>query len=520
MGAAGAVDPAQPIVRLEGGDVGEPLLLVALQPHAAPARHLRHLVEREDHHLAISADGRHQFAVDRGHRRRLVGALEVEHLLALARGAEHFVLRHHEAVAAMARHQEFAAALISKRRHHVGVLLDIEIEPHRLAMPAPTRQLRGLQRVELAVAGEDQNLGGGLGREREFQRIVGLEGDARQIADMAAQRPDPALIRHHDGDRLAHHHRLLDRGLVVLGRLGEGGAAFAEIGLRPERRLQFLDLARDGLPLLRGRSDERLGLAALLAQRLFLGADFHLLQPAQIAQPHVEDGVGLHVGKLERLHQHRFRLVLAPDDLDHLVEVEIGDEIAAQHFQAMLDLGQPMLGAAQQHVAPVLEPFKQSLGQAEHLRDAALHQHVHVERDAAFQLGELEQRLHQQFGIDAARARLDHQPHILGRFIAHVGDQRQLLLVDQLGEFLDQARLLHQPGNLRDDDHVSAAAGVFGLPARAHAERAAAGAIGLGDFRRSIDDHAAGREIRSLDVFEQRAAARLRVVDQEQRRVA
>ena len=31
-------------------------------------------------------------------------------------------------------------------------------------------------------------------------------------------------------------------------------------------------------------------------------------------------------------------------------------------------------------------------------------------------------------------ARLDDQPDIFGRFIAHVGDQRQLLLVDQFGE--------------------------------------------------------------------------------------
>ena len=186
----------------------------------------------------------------------------------------------------------------------------------------------------------------------------------------------------------------------------------------------------------------------------------------------------------------------------------------------MLDFGLPVLGTAHQHVAAVVEPFAQDLGEAEHLRDAALHQHVHVERDAAFQLGELEQRFHQQFGIHRARARLDHQPQVLGRFIAHVGDQRQLLFVDQFGELFHQPRLLHQPGNFGDHDGVGAAAEIFFLPARAHAERAAAGGIGLGDFRRLVDNDAAGREIRSLDVFEQRAAARLRVVDQEQRGVA
>ena len=83
----------------------------------------------------------------------------------------------------------------------------------------------------------------------------------------------------------------------------------------------LLDLAGDGLPLLRRRTDQALELGAFLAQRLVLGADFHFLELAQIAQPHVEDGVGLHLGELERLHQHGLGFVLAPDDLDDLVEV-------------------------------------------------------------------------------------------------------------------------------------------------------------------------------------------------------
>ena len=67
-------------------------------------------------------------------------------------------------------------------------------------------------------------------------------------------------------------------------------------------------------------------------------------------------------------------------------------------------------------------------------------QHVHVERNAALELGELEQALHHQRRIDRARARLDHEADVLGGFVAHVGDQRQLLLVEQLGDALDQPR--------------------------------------------------------------------------------
>ena len=127
---------------------------------------------------------------------------------------------------------------------------------------------------------------------------------------------------------------------------------------------------------------------------------------------------------------------------------------------------------------------------------------------------------HQQLGIDRARARLDHEPDVLGRFIARIGDERQLLLVDELRELLDQPALLHQPGNLGDDDEVGAAAGVFLVPARPHPERAATAGIGFGDRFGRIDDHAAGREIGTRHVFQERAAAGVRRVDEVERRVA
>ena len=104
--------------------------------------------------------------------------------------------------------------------------------------------------------------------------------------------------------------------------------------------------------------------------------------------------------------------------------------------------------------------------------------------------------------------------------VADVGDQRQLALIEQLGELLDQPPLLHQPRHFGDHDQVGAAAGVLLVPARAHAERAAAGRIGLGDGLAVVDDDAAGREIRTLHVFQQRLRARIGIVDQEQRGVA
>ena len=80
------------------------------------------------------------------------------------------------------------------------------------------------------------------------------------------------------------------------------------------------------------------------------------------------------------------------------------------------------------------------------------------------ELGQLEQRFHQHDRIDAAALRLEHEPHVLGRLVAHVGEQRQLLLQQQLGDAGDQPRLRDLIGNLGDDDLIGAAAGVFLRP--------------------------------------------------------
>ncbi len=220
-----------------------------------------------------------------------------------------------------------------------------------------------------------------------------------------------------------------------------------------------------------------------------LGLDLHLFELAQGAEPHVEDRLGLHIGELEALHQHGLRLVLASDDADHLVEVEIGDQEAFQDFQPMVDLLQPVLGTAAQHDFAVVQPLPQHLHQPHHLRDLPLGQHRHVERDARFQLGEAEKLLHQQRRIDVARLRLDDDADVLGGFVVHVAQQRQLLGLQQVGHLLDQPRFLHAIGDLGDDNLIGAAPRFLGMPARAQAERAAPGLVGLDQRGLIVDEY-------------------------------
>src|SRR5712692_7157905 len=55
-GAASGICPREPLVRLEGLDIAQTAIFVALQPHAAPTPHFRHLIDRKDDYLAVFAD--------------------------------------------------------------------------------------------------------------------------------------------------------------------------------------------------------------------------------------------------------------------------------------------------------------------------------------------------------------------------------------------------------------------------------------------------------------------------------
>ncbi len=79
-----------------------------------------------------------------------------------------------------------------------------------------------------------------------------------------------------------------------------------------------------------------------------------------------------------------------------------------------------MGGAPQQHRAAMVEPLLQRLGKADDARGDAVDQHVDVDGDARLQFAELEELLHQHRRLDGAGARLQHDAHVLGQFVAHV----------------------------------------------------------------------------------------------------
>ena len=180
---------------------------------------------------------------------------------------------------------------------------------------------------------------------------------------------------------------------------------------------------------------------------------------------------------------------------------------------------QLVLGAPDDDLALVLDVVVDDRAQRQRPR------HVVDQRDRV----DAERRLHRGVLVelvqhdlrDHAALELDHDPHALAiGLVAQVGDLGDLLLVDEVGDLLDQAgvaALLDHEGQLGDDDRLLAVADVLRVGAGAHAHAAAAGLVGLADAA-DAEDHAAGREVRALDVLHQAGRVDLRIVDVGDRR--
>ena len=104
--------------------------------------------------------------------------------------------------------------------------------------------------------------------------------------------------------------------------------------------------------------------------------------------------------------------------------------------------------------------------------------------------------------------------------VAHVAQQRQLFVVDELGDALDQLGFGHLIGHLGDDNLIGAAPALLLLPARTQPEAAAAGLIGLENGIARLDDHPAGGKVRAGHELDQLLDLRVRVLDEMQERIA
>ena len=156
---------------------------------------------------------------------------------------------------------------------------------------------------------------------------------------------DPALLRQQHGDRLALDQRRGRDHDRFRGGADQRAAA-------PERRVAAEFRPAFAATSLASARHCRLSLASSASSSADSAAscfellrDRDLFEPAQRAQPHVEDRLDLHLGQVPARHHLGLRIVRLADDADDLVEIEIDDDEAAQHLDAPRDRGEPVPAA-------------------------------------------------------------------------------------------------------------------------------------------------------------------------------
>ena len=238
-------------------------------------------------------------------------------------------------------------------------------------------------------------------RER---RVAFLPAERRAVDAMARARAQEPVARED------HGHRFVDHGQDVgdrdaLGLLDEGAASVAEF------LCVFAYFGRGELAALRGRTEQAFERSTFLLQLRSLALDLDAFQPRELAQPYLEDVLGLALGEAERLDELGLRLVGVADHLDHFVDGEEGDHPAFEDVNPLGHFVEAMAQPALDHHEAEGRPFGDHLREPHLARAPVGADRDQVHRHVGFHRGVREEEGHQLVGLDLAGARLEDEAH-------------------------------------------------------------------------------------------------------------
>ena len=155
----------------------------------------------------------------------------------------------------------------------------------------------------------------------------------------------------------------------------------------------------------------------------------------------------------------------------------------------------------------------QQFTQVKNLR-LAIYQGHSIDTEYRLHLGLLVQIIKHYLGIFAT-AQLNHDAHTFFiRLVAQFSDAFDFLVFHQLGDLLDQPRLIHLIRDLSDDNgFFTALVGGFNFRTSAHINAAPTGTVSLHDSRTAINNAGSGK-VWTLDVFHQVIRSEAIVINQ------
>ena len=246
---------------------------------------------------------------------------------------------------------------------------------------------------------------------------------------------------------------------------------------------------------------------------LFL--DLVPLESCEVAEPQVDDGLGLLLAQAEAIYEAHLGglgVLAGADDADDLVQIGDGDQ------QAFQDVG-PLLGLVELEARPPDDDFllvrdvvAQDVAKRQRLGDT-VGQGEHVHAEGGLHGRVLVELVEHHLGHGLALQLDDYAHARTVGLVAQVGDLGDGLVAHQLGHLLDQLGLVHLIGDLGDYDGRLALLDRLGVGLCPHDHAPAAGLVALADAG-AAQDEAAGGEVGPLQVAHEVGAGERRIVDE------
>ena len=348
----------------------------------------------------------------------------------------------------------------------------------------------GRQRVTASGAVDEDGVLVGFAQGRGFVFVTRLVAQPNRIHLMPFGGPHPAFFRQHHGHRIGGHQLGFIQG-PGLGTHHDGRSAVIT-----ELIHVFTDFFDDLFFQLGIGVENGFQLFAFCFQLILLTTDFELFQLGQIAQANIQDGFGLNVGNAKAFHHHRLGFILGADNMNHLIDIEVGNQQAFQDMQAVQHFIQAILQTPAHGGDPELQPLAEHIVQALHTGPAIVADYIKIDAIGTFQVGGGEQVPHQLLHVHPVGTGCDHQAGgiFMVRFIPQIAHHGQLFLVHLVGDlfqYLVAGHLVRQ----RRHNHIT----VFQQIAGPHAQGTAPGHVHFDDVIAGGNDFRIGGEIRALN---------------------
>ena len=243
--------------------------------------------------------------------------------------------------------------------------------------------------------------------------------------------------------------------------------------------------------------------------------DLEDFQTSQTAQLQLHDGIGLGIVETELFHNSRLGLghaaLAGADGGDQLIHDIGGFLEALQNMGPLLGLSQVVLGAAADDLVLELHILLDHLLEGQHPGDFMVNGD-HDDAHGVLKLGVLIQLVQHHLGVGLF-ADVNDDPHPLAvGLVVQVGDALDPLVLDQLGDALNQPGLVDHIGDLGNHDLVPAVLLFLDGGPAPEGNLAPAGGIGGPDAAAAHDD-AGGGEVGALDILHQAGQVDVGVVD-------